>query len=107
MHAPRKLTSPEEVIEAYVERVKAIPAVREVRLLGGDLEEPGPTVWTVIAAPPFDFEARRPMYEAEAEILRAAGGPLVGFRLVNLEELRPGVLETLFAPSDKVLWRRQ
>ena len=81
-----------EVLSHYVDRVAEIPAVRLVALSQSEEEE---TVWTVISAPQFEDDYRRPVYDAQSEAIRLADAPLFTFRVINLEEMRAELADAL------------
>lgn len=73
-----------EAAQAYAATVQEIPYVHKVLLE----ESRNPAyIWTIISAPPFDDTYRRPVYEAEMAILQDARFPLVGFRLLDIQEV--------------------
>ncbi len=87
---------------AYVKQIKDIEVVQEVRLVQQD---EGSTIWTIISAPPFDDEARAPVYEAQLEVLRSLTKPVVGFYTLNVQELPPGTERATVVPvGAKLLW---
>ncbi len=70
-------------VKEYVEKVKPIEYVREVRVI--ENEGGYPRIWTIIEAPPFEDSLLNPIFEAEGEILRTGNIP-VDFELLNLSE---------------------
>lgn len=82
--------------QAFVDAISAMPQVRRVMIAE---TAPPIRVWTVISAPPFDPAYRKPIYEAEMEVLWDKSLPPVDFRLVNEQELDDdlnAVLPTLY-----------
>lgn len=99
----RKLTTPEQASTRYVQLVKKMPEVQEVRL---SQDEEGPSIWTIIAATPFDEEPRERIINVQIEVMRAMVQPLLGFNLVNLRELEAGVVVDSVMGEAQVLWKR-
>jgi len=83
-------------IAQYVKRVRRLPHVRSV---AAEPEHGYIRVWTIISAPPFDFESRRPIYEVQQNVLQRTEEPLE-FRLINLNELDGGVQDVPPAGSE-------
>ena len=73
--------------EHYLELVRDIPEVVEVRLADDD---EGAAIWTIISATPFDDGPRDRVIEAQIDVqidVMKGGRCALGFRLINLEEL--------------------
>ena len=73
------------LVRSYVDQVAQLPWAQKVlveKAKGGH-----PRVWTVISAPPFEFQFREAVFQAELAARQAAPTVLVDFRLVNPEEL--------------------
>lgn len=81
-----------EVLSHYVDRVAEIPAVRLVALSQSEEEV---SVWTVISAPQFEDDYRRPVYDAQSEAIRLADAPFFTFRVINLEEVSAKLADVL------------
>ncbi len=62
-------------------------------------------IWTVISAPPFEDTNRAPVYEAETAVLQQETYPLVGFHLINVQEIEQDLSNALPA-SHQILFER-
>ncbi len=78
--------TPGQAYDAYLGLVSAVKSIREIMLSDGDT----PTIWTVTMAAPFDTAARKPLYDAQLEVLRACEGLFVSFRIINLPDFPDG-----------------
>ncbi|MBI4333838.1 MAG: hypothetical protein HY673_21460 [Chloroflexi bacterium] len=93
-----------QYLNQYVEKVKTLEYVREVRVVANGAG--CPTVWTIIEAPAFEDSWLRPIFEAEKQILRTRDVPL-DFELVNMSEYPDKTGLTDVAPtSARSVWRR-
>lgn len=92
--------------EDYVRRVKSIEIVQEILV---EETEEGPTLWTIIDAPPFEYSPREPIYEAQLVTLRELeGNKFPDFRVVNVSEFpKTEKLESLLPAAGKTLWKRK
>ena len=98
-----KISSPQEARDLYVEKVKQLEVVQEVRYFGS---EDAICILTLISAPPWDNRARRPVYEAQGEVIDTFTKPMIDFRLIHLNEF-PGRSQEDFLPSDtELIWKR-
>ena len=88
-----------KALSKYLELVKEIPEVVEVRLSGDD------TLCTIISATPHDDGPRYRVFEAEETMTRSAEQQPFLFDLVNCRELPEGVPERLTSLGDLV-WKR-
>ena len=88
-----------KALSKYLEIVKDIPEVMEVRLSGDD------TLCTIISATPHDDEPRYRVFEAEGAVVRSMEQQPFLFDLVNCEELPEGASERLSSLGDLV-WKR-
>lgn len=86
----------------YAKTVKRLPQV--VAVAAETRRGAFPRIWTVISAPPFESEHRRPIYEIERGVLEATGLDLE-FRLVNINELNEPI-EQVIPQSAQMLYRR-
>ena len=91
------------VARFFVEAAKQIPEVQLVLLQDSDGDDY--RIWTIIDATPFEEAPRRAVYEREAEALRQ-GDEDIGFRLVNVRELRNGLAD-LHIEGMPVLFERK
>ena len=88
-----------KALSKYLELVKEIPEVVEVRLSEDD------TLCTVISATPHDDEPRYRVFEAEEAMVRNTEQQPFLFDLVNREELPEGASERLSSLGELV-WKR-
>ena len=88
--------------EHYLELVRDIPEVVEVRLADDD---EGPAIWTIISATPFDDGPRDRVIEAQIDVMKG-GRCALGFRLINLEELDHAFRDDYVSGIGMVLWSR-
>ena len=88
----------------FVRMARTIDVVQEVRLTD-DMED-GRTIWTIIAAEPFDHSVREPISLAQQKIQQSFKDPTIDFRVQNLTE-QPGQSPESLLPADATtLWRR-
>ena len=88
-----------KALSKYLELVKDIPEVVEVRLSEED------TLCTIISATPFDDGPRYRVFEAEEAMMLSTGQQPFLFDLVNCRELPKGASEHLSSLGDLV-WKR-
>ena len=88
-----------KALSRYLELVKDIPEVMEVRLSEDD------TLCTIISATPFDDGPRYRVFEAEEAMMRSTEQQPFLFDLVNCKELPEGASERLSSLGDLV-WKR-
>ena len=88
-----------KALSKYLELVKEIPEVVEVRLSGDD------TLCTIISATPHDDEPRYRVFAAEESMMRAVDQQPFLHDLVNCQELPKGASERLSSLGDLV-WKR-
>ncbi len=82
----------DDAVYRFVDTVKQLPWVRIVALQG---TAPTARIWTIISAPPFDSNVRRPIYEAQVVALAMTTRPEVEFRLVNVQEVEDTLVDIL------------
>lgn len=99
----RSIKTMGEVLKEYVNMARTIPEVTEVLQAEGD---EGPYILTVISATPFDDGPRDSVFSAQLEVMQRMEAPLVGFHLVNIQELPGGLLEYQGLERPQVLWSR-
>ena len=87
----------------YIDLIKSIPEVVEVRLWNDD---EGPALMTVISATPFDDEPRYRVFDAQIEVMEQMEEPLLGFRMVNLQEMAECGLGAQGPLTGQVVWSR-
>jgi hypothetical protein len=92
-----------DVSKLFIDKIQSIGAVREVLLVEDEDEA---TIWTVISATPFEDEIRRPVYEAQLEVLQSVDQALVDFRLVNIEEFPSANRGQILPREAKILLKR-
>ena len=88
-----------KALSKYLELVKDIPEVVEVRLSEDD------SLCTIISATPHDDGPRYRVFEAEEAMMRSTEQQPFLFDLVNREELPEGASERLSSLGDLV-WKR-
>jgi hypothetical protein len=86
------------LVSEFVRAMRQLPQARAVYLSFADDE---PCITTFIDAEPFNRALRNPIYQAQAEVLRAHPGIDVDFRLVNLAEFG-GRPSAEFLPENRV-----
>lgn len=98
-------TSVAQLCEDYVNSIRTLKIVREVLLVEA---EEITTIWTIIAAPPFEDSFREPIYKAQLHILRSLGDDKsLDFYVLNVLELPDGEELADVLPSNaKLLWQR-
>ena len=99
----QRIWTKEQVQEEYISVVKNIPEVVKVILVE---EDEGQALLTVISATPFEDEPRNKVFDAQIEVMERMERPLLGFHLVNIEELPGRSLEKQGSMAGKVLWGR-
>lgn len=92
-----------QVQEQYINIVKAIPEVVMVILVE---EDEWKSLLTMISAPPFEDEPRDKVFDAQIEVMQRMEKPLLGFHLVNIEELPGRSLNEQGSMAGTVLWSR-
>ncbi len=93
----------DEALGLFVERVRAIEYVDEVRCVQeGNSHE----VWTFISAPPFEAELRFPIYDLEWEVTERISEPLLDFRVVNTMESKCNGEATIAPAGSLLLWKK-
>ncbi len=88
-----------QALSKYLELVKEIPEVVEVRLSADD------TLCTIISATPHDDGPRYRVFKAEGVVVRSMEQQPFLFDLVNRRELPEGASERLSSLGDLV-WKR-
>jgi hypothetical protein len=92
------------LIRTFVDEVAGLPQVERVLVVRPQSD--GPSIWTLISAPPFEIEYREPIYQAQLRAIDAAPDALVQFRLVNLDELNQPTEQVVPTPHAIVYDRR-
>ncbi len=93
----------DEALSLFVERVRAIEYVDEIRCVQLDS---GHEVWTFISAPPFKAELRFPIYDVEWEVTERVSEPLLDFRVVNTRELDRNSGKAIAPEGSLMLWKK-
>ncbi len=101
----RRLISVGQVCDFFVKKAKRLEVVQEVLLVGEN--EASTEIWTVLSADRMDFEAHNPIYDIQSEVARSTDRPLVGFRVVNLQDFRYGDSAGNLPDGVKSLWKRE
>ena len=96
---PKNPIGVDEAIEIFVERVRKIDYVHEIRCLqqGSNHE-----VWTIIDMPRGEYELMSPIIKIEGDLLRRMDDFTLGFRIVKVEALN---YENALDGSSQ-LWKR-
>ena len=89
--------------QQYVELVEGIPEVVKVLLVEG---EGGQFLLTVISATPFDDVPRNRVFDAQIDLMQRMEKPLLGFHLMNVQELTGNSLERQGLEAGVVVWSR-
>ena len=89
--------------QQYVELVEGIPEVVKVLLVEGD---GGQSLLTVISATPFDDVPRNRVFDAQIDLMQRMEKPLLGFHLMNIQELPGNSLERQGLEAGVVVWSR-
>ena len=98
-----EIRTEEEATRAYVDLVKDIPEVVQVRLADDD---EGKLLWTLIRATPFVDEPRDRVYRAQIAVMQRMDKPFLGFRLINVRELPGEFLDDGDVPIGEVVWSK-
>ena len=88
-------------MKRFVERAKQLRQVQAIAVDAKDSD--AARVWVVLAAPPFEDEYRKPIYELQREILSGTQADL-DFRVVNSREL-PSERSPLLPANSTVLYQ--
>ena len=99
----QRIRTKRQAQEHYINLVQLLPEVVEVRLID---EDEGPSLLTFISAAPFESEPRERVFDAQIEVMQKMDEPLLGFHLVNVQELPGGSLEGQGFASGAVVWSR-
>ena len=99
----RLIKTAEQAQQQYLEMVKAIPEVMKVLTVE---EDEGLSLLTVISAAPFDDGPRSSVFDVQVDFMQRMEAPLVGFHLLNIQELPGQDLEHQGLESHQVLWSR-
>jgi hypothetical protein len=100
-----ELPSVEELCQDYLSMVNTFEIVKQILIVE---DEEGFTIWTIIEAEPFDDSQRKPIYQAQINMLRQMKEDIpIDFHILNasecsnLEDLRDVI------PSNaKIFWQR-
>ncbi len=87
-------------LSKYLELVKEIPEVVEVRLSGDDV------VCTVISADPSDKQSRYRVFEAQTKMIRSVANQPFDFRLLNRQLLSAKKIDSHINGYGDVVWER-
>ena len=89
-----------KALQMYLDLVREIPEVVEVRLSGDD------TVCTVISADPSDKRPRYSVFEAQTTMIRAVANQPFDFRLLNRQSLTAKKLDEHISGYGDLVWER-
>lgn len=97
----RELRTKEQVQNQYIDLVKEIPEVVEVRLVD---DNGGQVLLTVISGTPFERTPRDKVYDAQIEVMENMKEPLLEFRLVNVREFAGRSIDELGSVPGITIW---
>lgn len=100
---PTRISTVQQAASRYVQMVKMMPEVQEVRITEGDK---GTTLLTIIIAEPFDEGPRERIINAQLEVMENMVVPVVDFDLINLSEFEPGKAESFLGNNFLTVWKR-
>ena len=100
-----RMTSVRQICDFFVKKAKQLDVVQEILLVGEN--EACTEIWTVASAARMDFEAHHPIYDIQAEVAHSTDRPIVGFRVVNLQDLRVRDSAGNLPDGVKLLWKRE
>ena len=100
-----RMTSVRQVCDFFVKKAKQLDVVQEVALVGED--EACTEIWTVTSLARMDFEAHNPIYDIQAEVARSTDRPIVGFRVVNLQDFPSRNPAGILPVGAESLWKRE
>ena len=89
-----------QALSKYLELVKEIPEVVEVRLSGDDV------VCTIISADYMDKGPRYRVFEAQTAVIRAVANQPFDFRLLNRQSLTAKNLDEHISGYGDLVWER-
>lgn len=89
-----------KALSQYLELVKEIPEVVEVRLSSED------ELYAILSATPFDEAPRYRVYRAEGKVMDAVNDQPYRFRLVNVCELPEEGREEQVCSFGDLVWKR-
>ena len=89
--------------QEYLGLIEDIPEVVKVLLVE---EDEGLSLVTVISATPFDNLPRNKVLDVQVDLMRRMEKPLLGFHLMNIQELPGGSLEYQGMRMSQVIWSR-
>lgn len=93
----------EDLAQQFVELVRELPFVDLVLI---EESGSGATIWTIIDAEPSDWSFQEQVYGAELKVQQDHIGVDVGFRLINIQEMRD-LQVTWYPTRSRVLWERR
>ena len=88
-------------LSKYLELVKDIPEVMEVRLSGDD------ELYTILSATPFDAGPCYRVYQAEGKVMDSVNPQPYRFRSVNAQELPSEGRDEHISSFGGLVWKRQ
>ena len=89
-----------QALSKYLELVKEIPEVVEVRLSADD------ELYAILSATPHDDAPRYRVYRAEGKVMDAVSPQPYRFRLVNAQELPEAGREEHICSFGDLVWKR-
>jgi hypothetical protein len=92
-----------QAYDLYLKRMKKIDIVQEVRCVE---DKGGITIWTIISAPPFEYDLRDPIYDAQIEVFQRLDRPVVDFRVLNVREYPEDSLTKVVPTNVQSMWKR-
>lgn len=101
-YAEAELSSIEALCQDYLNMINTIEIVQRILIVE---DEEGFTIWTIIEAEPFDDSQRKPIYQAQINILRQMEeGIPIDFCILNISEYKQ--IEDIIPSSAKIYWQR-
>ena len=100
-----RMTSVRQVCDFFVKKAKLLDVVQEILLVGE--YEACTEIWTVASADRMDFEAHSQIYDIQGEVARSTDRPIVGFRVVNLQDFCADDYVGNPFNSVQSLWKRE
>lgn len=100
-----ELPSVEELCQDYLNMANTIEIVKRILIIE---DEEGFTIWTVIEAEPFDDSQRKPIYQAQINMLRQIEEDIpIDFHILNISEYSSlEGLQDIIPPNAKIIWQR-
>lgn len=100
-----KMPSVKDLCENYLNMANTVEVVKQILIVE---DEEGFTIWTVIEAEPFDDSLRKPIYQAQIDMLRQIEDDKpIDFHILNiLEYTNLEALQDVIPHNAKIIWQR-